>query len=354
MSVSIVKKVAVGMSGGVDSSVAALLLKEQGYEVTGIFMQCWDTEDDGCGADEDKAYALQTAMALNIPFKTLDFRTEYKTKVIDYFYAEYEAGRTPNPDVMCNKEIKFGIFHEWAMKEGFDFVATGHYAGVEHREREYKLLKGADEGKDQSYFLYRLGQKQLEHTLFPLGKLRKPEVRALAKDKMLPSYKRPESMGICFIVEVDIKDFLKNRFEEKKGKVVTSTGEEVGEHDGVSFLTIGQRHGFRLKKYFGDPMYIIAKDATANTLTIGSYEEALTDEFKVSDLNWIGTDPFFGADEMKCDVRIRHLGKLIPGSVKRFGNDLVVCLSFKTFGVAPGQSAVFYKGDEVLGGGVIG
>jgi len=239
------------------------------------------------------------------------------------------------------------------MKEGFDFVATGHYAGVEYREGEYKLLKGADEGKDQSYFLYRLGQRQLQHTLFPLGDMRKPEVRALAKDKMLPSYKRPESMGICFIGEVNIKDFLKKRIGEKKGKVVTSAGEEVGEHDGVSFLTVGQRHGFRLKKYFGDPMYIIGKDAVTNTLTIGSYEEALTDGFYVSDLNWIGTDPFSGTDEIKCDVRIRHLGKLIPGSVKKSGNSLSVYLSFKTFGVAPGQSAVFYKGNEVLGGGII-
>ena len=348
------KKVSVGMSGGVDSSVAALLLKEQGYEVTGIFMQCWDAEDDGCAADEDKAYALQTAVALDIPFKTLDFRDEYKTRVIDYFYAEYEAGRTPNPDVMCNKEIKFGIFYEWAVKEGFDFVATGHYAGVEQREGEYTLLKGADEGKDQSYFLYRLGQKQLEHTLFPLGKLYKPEVRKLAKDKMLPSYKRPESMGICFIGEVDIKDFLKKRIEEKKGKVITLTGEEVGDHDGVWFLTVGQRHGFRLKKYFGEPMYVIGKDAVTNTLTVGSYEEALRDRFEVSDLSWIGRNPLINTDGIKCDVRIRHLGKLTPCVVERLVNGhLGVSLSEKVFGVALGQSAVFYKSEEVLGGGII-
>jgi tRNA-specific 2-thiouridylase len=348
------KKVAVGMSGGVDSSVAALLLKEQGYEVTGVFMQCWDVYDDGCAADEDKAYALQTAMALGIPFKTLDFRKEYKTRVIDYFYAEYEAGRTPNPDVMCNKEIKFGIFYEWAMKEGFDFVATGHYAGVKEKEGEFKLLKGADEGKDQSYFLYRLGQEQLKHTLFPLGELHKPEVRKLAKDKMLPSYKRPESMGICFIGEVDIKEFLKQRIEEKKGKVVTSAGEEVGDHDGVSFLTIGQRHGFRLKKYFGDPMYVIAKDAETNTLTVGTHDEALRDTFDVTDLSWVGRDPLTAGDEISCDLRIRHLGKLTPCVVKKSGDGfLEVRNSSRVFGVAPGQSAVFYKDNEVLGGGII-
>lgn len=354
MTVSTPKKVAVGMSGGVDSSVAALLLKERGYEVTGVFMQCWDVQDDGCAANEDKAYALQTATALNIPFKTLDFRKEYKARVIDYFYSEYEAGRTPNPDVMCNKEIKFGIFYKWAMKEGFDYVATGHYAGVKEQDDEFKLLKGVDDGKDQSYFLYRLGQEQLRHTLFPLGELYKPEVRKLAKDKMLPSYKRPESMGICFIGEVDIKEFLKLRLHEKKGKVITSTGEEVGEHDGVSFLTIGQRHGFRLKKYFGDPMYVIAKDAETNTLTVGTYEEALRDTFEVSDLSWIGRDPFNVADEITCDLRIRHLGKLTPCTVKKSGNgSLEVRNSSRVFGVAPGQSAVFYKDNEVLGGGII-
>ncbi|OGC60061.1 tRNA 2-thiouridine(34) synthase MnmA [candidate division WWE3 bacterium RIFOXYB1_FULL_43_24] len=354
MGTSMTKKVAVGMSGGVDSSVAALLLKERGYEVTGVYMQCWDIEDDGCAADDDKAYALQTATALDTPFKILDFRDEYKERVIDYFYTEYEAGRTPNPDVMCNKEIKFGIFYEWAMKEGFDFVATGHYAGVKSENGEFKLMKGADEGKDQSYFLYRLGQKQLKNTIFPLGELQKPEVRKLAKDKMLPSYKRPESMGICFIGEVDIKDFLKKRIEEKKGKVVTSTGEVVGDHDGAWFLTIGQRHGFRLNKYFGDPMYVIAKDAGSNTLTIGSYEEALRDTFEVSDLSWIGRDPFTDADAIKCGVRIRHLGKLIPADVKKSQDGrLAVNLSSKLFGVAPGQSAVFYRDKEVLGGGII-
>ncbi|KKS27222.1 MAG: tRNA-specific 2-thiouridylase MnmA, tRNA-specific 2-thiouridylase [candidate division WWE3 bacterium GW2011_GWC1_42_102] len=308
------KKVAVGMSGGVDSSVAALLLKDRGYEVTGVFMQCWDVKDDGCAADEDKAYALQTAMALDIPFKTLDFRNEYKERVIDYFYTEYE-----------------------------------------NRNGEFKLLKGVDGGKDQSYFLYRLGQEQLGHTIFPLGELHKPEVRKLAKDKMLPSYKRPESMGICFIGEVDIKDFLGKRIDEKKGKVITSTGEEIGDHDGVWFLTIGQRHGFRLKKYFGDPMYVIAKDAGTNTLTVGSYEEALRDKFAVSELSWVGANPFDNADEITCDVRIRHLGKLTPGVVKKSGEQTSdVSLSSKLFGVAPGQSAVFYKGDEVLGGGIIG
>lgn len=348
------RKVALGLSGGVDSSVAALLLKKQGYDVTAVYMKCWEVKDDGCAADEDKAYALQTAAALDIPFKVLDFQKEYKKKVIDYFYSEYEAGRTPNPDVMCNKEIKFGIFFEWAMKEGFDFVATGHYAGVMQKDGAHKLLMGADKGKDQSYFLYRLGQKQLERTIFPLADLTKPEVRKIAQEHSLPSYKRPESMGICFIGEVDIKDFLTKRIKPKKGKVVTSSGEEIGEHDGVWYFTIGQRHGFRLKKYFGDPLYVLSKDAKTNTLVVGHRKEALQAEFEVSDLSWISENPFVKNSKLECEVRMRHLGQLIACLVTKAGSGrLKVKLSKKAFGISPGQSAVFYKGKEVLGGGII-
>ncbi|GIW69816.1 MAG: tRNA-specific 2-thiouridylase MnmA [Patescibacteria group bacterium] len=348
------KKVAVGLSGGVDSSVAALLLKEQGCDVTAVYMKCWEVKGNGCAADEDKAYALQTAAVLDVQFKVLDFQDEYKKKVIDYFYTEYEAGRTPNPDVMCNKEIKFGIFFDWAMKEGFDFVATGHYAGIVQNNGVYKLLMGADKGKDQSYFLYRLGQKQLEKTLFPLADLTKAEVRKIAKEHNLPSYKRPESMGICFIGEVDIKDFLSKRIKPKKGKVVTFSGEEIGEHDGVWYFTIGQRHGFRLKKYFGEPLYVLAKNVETNTLTVGCYEEALCKEFEVSDPSWVSGDPFASNSKVECKVRIRHLGQLISCVCVKTGKDLLkVELSKKAFGVSPGQSAVFYKGKEVLGGGVI-
>lgn len=348
------KKVALGLSGGVDSSVAALLLKKQGYDVTAVYMKCWEVKDDGCAADEDKAYALQTAAALDIPFKVLDFQKEYKKKVIDYFYSEYEAGRTPNPDVMCNKEIKFGIFFEWAMKEGFDFVATGHYAGVTQKDGAYKLLMGADKRKDQSYFLYRLEQKQLEKTIFPLADLTKSEVRKIAKEHTLPSYKRPESMGICFIGEVDIKDFLSKRIKPKRGKVVTSSGEEIGDHDGVWYFTIGQRHGFRLKKYFGKPLYVLSKDVKTNTLVVGYHEETLQDEFDVSDMSWVSDKPFAKNSKMECKVRIRHLGQLTPCVSVKIGDDrLKVKLSKKAFGVSPGQSAVFYKEREVLGGGII-
>src|SRR3972149_909916 len=218
-------RVAVGLSGGVDSAVSAHLLKEQGYDVTGVYMQCWDSKADGCRADEDRAEALKVAEHLGIPFKHLDFIKEYKAKVIDYFYCEYEAGRTPNPDVLCNKEIKFGMFLDWALENGFEKVATGHYARVENSAGGYSLLKGVDETKDQSYFLYLLGQEQLSKTIFPVGEMTKAEVRKLAKSSKLPNSDRPDSVGICFIGEVDIRDFLKKKIKTSPGNVLKQSGE---------------------------------------------------------------------------------------------------------------------------------
>lgn len=353
------QKVAVGLSGGVDSSVAALLLKEQGYEVVGVYMQCWDVKEEGCAADEDKAYAVQTAAKLSIKFEALDFREDYKKRVIDYFYDEYAKGRTPNPDVMCNKEIKFGIFFEWAMEKGFNYIATGHYARVQAISKSnpvFQLLKGVDEGKDQSYFLYRLGQEQLGKSLFPVGGYKKSEIRKLAGDAALPTYKRPESMGICFIGEVDIKKFLEQRIDHKPGNVLNTKGEVIGEHDGVWFLTIGQRHGFRVRNYYGVPLYVIGKNAEKNELIVGTYEEALCTEFEVEDVSWILQNPFDTADatEVGCEVRIRHLGKMYKATLcKTSATTLTVKLSQPIFGVASGQSAVFYSEDVVLGGGVI-
>src|SRR3990167_4435187 len=199
------KKVAVGLSGGVDSSVSAYLLKKQGYEVTGVYMQCWDSKADGCRAEEDRADAVKVASRIEIPFLTLDFRAEYKQKVIEYFYKSYEEGLTPNPDILCNKEIKFGLFMDWAIKEGFDFVATGHYARIKNNT----LMRGVDNTKDQSYFLYLLNKEQLKKIIFPLGEMRKIEVRKIAKKVGLQNFNKPDSMGICFIGEVDIKEQLK-------------------------------------------------------------------------------------------------------------------------------------------------
>lgn len=394
-------KVALGMSGGVDSSVAAYLLKEQGYDVTGVYMQCWEAKADGCRADEDRRDALEVAAKLDIPFTSLDFIHEYKSRVISYFYDEYRAGRTPNPDVMCNKEIKFGMFLDWAEKEGFDFVATGHYARVDSAvatgaenagEIEYKLLKGLDPKKDQSYFLYLLGQEQLKKTMFPLGNLEKTEIRKIAKEQGFHNAEKPDSVGICFIGEVDMKEFLKKEIDPQVGPVVNAKGEVIGEHEGVWYYTIGQRHGFKVNIYTGMPMYVIGKNVEKNELIVGFASEVNCQEFDVIDIHWVsGKEPSTLSDDgLHCDVRVRHLGELHPSFVTKELNKIVssgsdvngerlhvslqvsdkpilnldtagrsnelrlhVRFDEETFGIAPGQSAVFYIDDELIGGGII-
>jgi tRNA-specific 2-thiouridylase len=335
------KRVAIGLSGGVDSSVAAYLLKEKGYDVTAVYMKCWGDDTKGCGVEEDKMYAVQSAAHLDIKFVELDFRKEYKEKVIHYFYDEYASGRTPNPDVMCNKEIKFGLFFDWAVKNNFDYVSTGHYARI----RGESLLKGVDASKDQSYFLYLLNRNQLKKILFPIGDLTKKEVRALAKKIGLPTQNRPDSMGICFIGEVNIRKFLEEQISPKKGKVINTIGEVIGEHDGIWYYTIGQRHGFKIKKYTGVPLYVIKKDAEKNELIVGEEKKCYSKEFDVENIHWINKP----VAVKKLGVRIRHLGEVYPAGI----NNNHVMLEKPAFGVAPGQSAVFYLGDEVLGGGII-
>jgi len=345
-----VLKIAVGMSGGVDSSVVAYLLKEQGHDVTGVYIQCWDFRPDGCRADEDRADAVAVASKLGIKFETLNFIKEYKEKVIDYFYKEYELGRTPNPDVMCNKEIKFGMFLQWALKNGFDKVATGHYARVEKIGDSYKLLKGLDDSKDQSYFLYLLNQEQLSKTLFPVGEMRKKDLRTLAKKAGITTFDKPDSVGICFIGEVDIREFLKKRLKEKQGNVVNKDGEVIGSHDGIQFYTIGQRHGFKLTKYVGLPMYVVGKNVEKNELIVGFAGEVNKDKIEATDLHWIGDAP---ESKFRCDVRIRHLGELHKANVTLNQAKAFVELEDPIFGVAPGQSVVFYDGDVLVGGGII-
>jgi tRNA-specific 2-thiouridylase len=349
-----IKKVAVGLSGGVDSSVAAFLLRDQGYDVTGVYIKCWDIKEDGCAADEDKAYALQTAIKLGIKFESLDFQKEYRKKVINYFYNEYSKGRTPNPDIICNKEIKFGLFFDWAVGKGFDFVATGHYARVNEIEKNnYRLLKGIDSSKDQSYFLYLLGQKQLAKTLFPIGEIKKIEVRKLAKKNKLPAAERPESMGICFIGEVNIRQFLEKRIKHIQGNVLNTSGDIIGKHDGISFFTIGQRHGFKLDNYSASPTYVVDKNAERNELVVGKEKEVYKKSFEVDEIHWVGRHPFGNKKSFSCEIRIRHLGKLFKAKVTQTPKETSVGLKKSAFGVAPGQSCVFYNGDVVLGGGVI-
>jgi tRNA-uridine 2-sulfurtransferase len=347
------QKVAIGLSGGVDSAVSAYLLKQKGYEVTGVYMQCWEIKEDGCAADEDKAYAVQTAMKLGIKFQALDFKKEYKKKVIDYFYDEYSKGRTPNPDVVCNREIKFGLFYKWAIKNGFDYIATGHYAKVKKLGKSYQLLKGVDESKDQSYFLYQIKQKQLSKCIFPVGELKKTRVRELALQNELPPAKRPESMGICFIGEVDIKKFLEKRIEHKKGNVLDPNGKIIGDHDGVQFFTIGQRHGFRVKAYSSEPLYVIGKNPEKNELIVGTEKDAYRNNFAFNEERWVGADPFKNTPSIEAEVRIRHLGALFPATITQKDTCYEVCLKEPVFGVASGQSCVLYQGEVVLGGGII-
>ncbi len=348
-------KVAVGLSGGVDSAVSAYLLKSHGYEVIGAHMQCWDYSSETCKGNEDRSDAVAVCGQLGIKFRFLNFEKEYKDRVIDYFYSEYRLGRTPNPDVLCNKEIKFGLFLEWAMREGFDYIATGHYARISRvdKDQPLQLLKGVDESKDQSYFLYRMTQHQLSKTLFPVGGMKKTDIRKIAKEQNLVVAEKAESMGICFIGEIDITKFLKREIDPKVGEVILkSTGEIIGKHAGVWFYTVGQRHGFEVTKYVGLPLYVVGKDVGRNQLTVGYYNDCLFDIFSVEDVYFVtggGTGKVFD-----CDVRIRHLGQLYKARVtKSIQGVWNVQLDQKAFGVAPGQSAVFYQGDQVVGGGVI-
>lgn len=345
------KKVAVGLSGGVDSAVCLLLLKEQGYDVVGVHMQCWDYNEEGCTGEKDKADAVSLCAQLEVPFKFLDFQKEYQDKVIQNFYDEYEAGRTPNPDILCNKEIKFGLFYEWAMREGFDFIATGHYAKI-IKEESFYLKIPKDRVKDQTYFLYRIEGEKLPHILFPLGDMLKDEVREIAFQNNLKVFGKPESMGICFIGKVNIKDFLKRRLSEKTGAVINSDGEVIGKHKGVPFYTIGQRHGFEIFKYTGSAMYVIEKIAETNTLVVGTEEETQRQDFFVSDIHFIN-DGIENDSDILC--RIRHQGELVGCKVVLTDENLFkIYLAKKVSGIAEGQSCVFYSHDDkVIGGGII-
>ena len=338
------KRVALGMSGGVDSSVSAVLLQQQGYEVVGVYLECWKAP--GCRAEEDRKDALNVALKLDIPFQVLDFKNAYKEKVVEYFFREYEAGRTPNPDVLCNKEIKFGLFYGWAMENGFDFVATGHYAQVQ----DGALRIPKDEWKDQTYFLYRLKEEQLAHIIFPIGHLDKKEVRALAEQNGLPVANKPDSQGICFIGEINVHNFLKDRLGENPGDVVDVRGKKIGVHQGLWFYTIGQRHGFNIKVDSTSipPYYVISKDAKKNQLVVGFGAEAYQDSFEIEDVHLINST-YQISKINNLLVRIRHTGKLLPCSVD--GNRVKLAQSIQ--GIAPGQSAVFYHENICLGGGVI-
>ncbi len=351
------KKVFVGMSGGVDSSVSAALLKEQGYDVTGVFIKVWQPEFFECTWRQDRLDAMRVCAKLEIPFVTLNLEDEYKKEVVDYMIEEYKNGNTPNPDVMCNKYVKFGGFFDWAMSRGADYVATGHYARVKMENDKTQMLAGDDKNKDQSYFLWTLTQKQLSKTLFPVGDIEKPEVRRLAKKYNLSTSIKKDSQGLCFIGKIDIKDFLKNYIEEKKGDVLNEKGEVIGKHDGVFYLTVGQRHGFTINKKTPDdfPYYIIKKDIKNNIIIVSQDEMKVENTEKkiltIKNINWtLGEEPVFSK---KYKTRIRYRQPLEDCIIQKENNQIKLIFDKPQKSITSGQSAVIYDREICLGGGII-
>jgi tRNA-uridine 2-sulfurtransferase len=358
------KKVFVGLSGGVDSSVSAALLKEAGFEVYGVFIKVWQPDiaiTGGCTWKQDRLDAMRVCAKLDIPFYTLNLEKEYKKEVVDYMIAEYKAGRTPNPDVMCNKYVKFGGFFDWAMKNGADFVATGHYAQVKTNQKKIgqtvELLAGKDKNKDQSYFLWTLTQKQLSKTLFPVGNIEKPQVRKLAKKFGLLTAEKKDSQGVCFIGKIEMIDFLKEFIKIKKGNVLNEKGEIIGSHDGIFYYTIGQRHGFNIIKKTTDEgrYFIVSKDFKNNTLTVShnpiNTETISSKEIELRDINWIsGKEPDFKKD---YSARIRYRQPLEKCQLKYQGSTLMVVFQKTQTSPTPGQSVVIYNEEVCLGGGII-
>jgi tRNA-uridine 2-sulfurtransferase len=366
-------RVALGVSGGVDSSTCAHLLVEQGYEVTAVYLECWRAP--GCRTEEDRKDALKIALALDIPFQVLDFKQQYHDRVVEHFFAEYAAGRTPNPDVACNKEIKFGLFYDWAMAEGFEYVSTGHYAKIGNVNDATVLLTPKDEHKDQTYFLHVLTENHLQHTLFPLAEMTKAEVRQEAARRNLHNADKKDSVGICFIGDIDTGKFLKERLGENPGEVVDAAGHVIGRHRGLWFYTIGQRHGFEIQakslvkqadgstvsKHNIPPFYVIDKDPERNQLVVGFGGQTFRQQFSVSNPHWINHSyRDFMDKSTQVYVRIRHPGQLLPCTIQTSGSSLEVSLVEPAQGVAEGQAAVFYIPDPsdstahvCLGGGVI-
>jgi len=354
------KKIFVGMSGGVDSSVSAAILARAGHDVTGVFIKVWQPDWIECNWKEERLEAMRAAAHLGIPFVTLDLEKEYKEGVIDYMIAEYAAGCTPNPDVMCNREVKFGAFWRWAQIQGADYIATGHYA----RNESGHLLKGVDSNKDQSYFLWTLTQDDLKHVMFPVGGMTKPEVRKLAKKFRLPNAEKKDSQGLCFIGKVDIKEFLahytKGNPAAKLGNVLNEAGRIIGEHPGALFFTIGERRGFDIDAAHKSPndaaFYVVAKDMNKNTVTVSNKDTsgALAGAVKtvrISRVNWISGAPKIGA---VLQARSRYRQALYLSKVVRIEGDRFQLKFEKAQDtLTPGQSLVMYDGEECVGGGVI-
>ena len=353
-------RVVVGLSGGVDSSVAAWLLKQQGHEVSGVFMKNWEDDDDDshCSSREDWVDAVSVADVLGIEIEQVNFAGEYKDRVFAHFLREYQAGRTPNPDVLCNNEIKFAAFLDHALKSGADRIATGHYAGVRQVDGLFQLLKGEDGTKDQSYFLHRLNQLQLSRAMFPLAALTKREVRAIAEREGIPTYDKKDSTGICFIGERPFREFLERYVPRTPGVMRTPEGAVVGEHQGVAFYTIGQRNGLKIGGQAGgdgEPWFVAHKDPVKNELIVVQGHDhplLLRDAVEIGNTHWIsGTDPhthwvYAAKTRYRQDDAACSLGWLR-------GGEALIEFAEPQWAVAPGQYAVVYESKVCLGGGVI-
>ncbi|MBX4201631.1 tRNA 2-thiouridine(34) synthase MnmA [Candidatus Saccharibacteria bacterium] len=346
------KTVYVGLSGGVDSSVTAALLLQQGYKVVGVYMKNWSRDLPGmpCPWKDDFQDAKRVAVQLGIDFKMYDFEKDYQHKVVDYMLDGFRAGITPNPDIMCNQEIKFKLFLDTALQDGADLIATGHYASA----KDGHLFMATDDNKDQTYFLYRVTKDAMDKTLFPLGDLTKPKVRDLAKKFKLVTANKKESMGICFVGKVGIKDFLKQYVDEKPGEIIDRQGKVIGRHDGAIFYTIGQRQGLDIGG--GMPYYVIGKDMAKNEVYVTTDlqdEKLWSQRIKLTSVHWINDQPKLQGPALK--IRTRHRGKLVPVELlnKSSNSDWVVELSEEVRALTPGQSAVFYSDNECLGGGIV-
>lgn len=345
----------VGLSGGVDSSVSALRLQEEGYTVVGVFIEVWTPNFIECDQEKDRLDAMRVAAHLNIPFLVCDAKEAYREGVALYMVREYEAGRTPNPDVMCNDVVKFGVFYDFAMKQGADYIATGHYAQHIQKDGVSHLCRGIDESKDQSYFLYRIGGEALSKTLFPIGGLQKKKVREIAKKHGLLTADKRDSQGICFLGAIDMKSFLEHYLEEREGNVLNSKGEVIGTHDGAYFYTIGQRHGFKIhtKHAAHEPHYVTQKNIETNELTVDTtYPKVHTCDVVVGGLSWIGEKPHVGEEYM---LQTRYRQTPSKAAVISLHEDIMkLSIVEEVEKPSSGQSAVLYTHKGVcLGGGII-
>ena len=353
-------RIVVGMSGGVDSSVAALLMKQAGHEVIGVFMNNWEEEDENgvCTNVDDWSDVRYVCDRLGIPYYSVNFAKEYRERVFAHFLDEYRKGRTPNPDVLCNREIKFNVFLSFAEQIGADKIATGHFANIDFMNGEYRLLRARDENKDQTYFLYMIGQHALSKSIFPVGRMTKAEIRQMARDNGIPVSEKKDSTGVCFIGERNFKQFLSNYLPARPGDMVTVQGKVVGRHDGLMYYTLGQRRGLGIGgSGDGRRWFVVGKDLSANRLIVDQGEDSpllYSRESDASECTWIAEhSPVADCEPFRCKVRLRHRQPLQDCEITLNEGHVHIRYDVPQRAVTPGQSAVFYLDQVCLGGAII-